>query len=311
MQQQHRQSGPSYHPPADPNIPVASINTLIPRLTSTINDIDSLKALLGNGAQDGTLPSWDVILQRYSLLLGRINALSSSLTTPPPRLPNTSGALNPPPASIPLLSQFLVHPLNPLPDPSAPGSDVSPLAQDTFFQVINTLPLPAAGSSGGEAATASGSEGRSSAPAPGAAKLTSRAGGKSYSKDELRGMSEAELEGLRRRLRGRLERERRRAGAMREEVRRHADEVEWTMRIGEGDDDEDDEEEAGGAGASEKKGKGEKEEDDDDLFGSDEDEPMEETAPAEAAPKAVAKEKEVAWTLDDYKKYLDTGARPS
>lgn len=51
---------PAAHPPTVPAIPQQHIQNLIPRLTTTINDIDSLKALLAHGAQDGTMPEWYV-----------------------------------------------------------------------------------------------------------------------------------------------------------------------------------------------------------------------------------------------------------
>lgn len=48
----------SSHPPIPPRIPLEAINSLIPRLTTTINDIDSFKSLLAAGDADGSMPDW-------------------------------------------------------------------------------------------------------------------------------------------------------------------------------------------------------------------------------------------------------------
>ena len=48
----------AYHVPTVPKIPLNHIQSLIPRLTTTINDIDSFRALLVQGAQDGSMPNW-------------------------------------------------------------------------------------------------------------------------------------------------------------------------------------------------------------------------------------------------------------
>jgi hypothetical protein len=58
------------------------------------------------------------------MLLGRITALSNTI------------AQATRPATTPTLARHLVHPLNPLPE------HANPLAPDTFFQVLNTQPLP-------------------------------------------------------------------------------------------------------------------------------------------------------------------------
>ncbi|KAK4689244.1 hypothetical protein P7C73_g858, partial [Tremellales sp. Uapishka_1] len=138
MQSRPHSSGLSF-PPTPPHIPTQAIQSLIPRLTTTINDIDQFKNLLASGANDGTLPNWDSLLQRYSLLLGRVNALSTYLSQP---LPTPTASVSTPSSQVPALSRYLVHPLNPL-----PAEGISPLAPDTFFQALNTQQLPAVSAS--------------------------------------------------------------------------------------------------------------------------------------------------------------------
>ncbi|WWD20759.1 hypothetical protein CI109_105236 [Kwoniella shandongensis] len=350
MQQVRPPPSETYHPPLAPSIPLSAINTLIPRLTTTINDIDSLKDLLGSGAQDGSLPSWDTLLQRYSLLLGRINALSNYLSPSPSTLPTASSSK--PPPSIPPLSQYLVHPLNPLPTSSSEGEVISPLAPETFFQVINTLPLPLTTSSisseGGAAEAEDGAKGE---------------GGEWHNPDQLRTMDEPTLEILRRGLKSRLERESRKAGVLLEEIGRREEEVDWVMRV-DADDEEDDDEDEGeggqkGAGVEagprggeesavvEQKGvdpaKDEKKDDeddddddnDDDLFGGDDDddEPMlvdndnkekqvdttdtQAVSQSSAIPAATIPASTPAqpspregWKVVDYLQFMDTGREP-
>ncbi|OCF34499.1 hypothetical protein I316_04014 [Kwoniella heveanensis BCC8398] len=267
-----------YHPPLPPHIPLSSINSLIPRLTTTINDIDSLKALIAAGNADGTLPSWDTLLQRYSLLLGRINALTNYLSPPPPGPghPSSTSASAPGAASSsaqPPLDGFLVHPLNPLPDPTsaAAGSveTISPLAAETFFQVINTIPLPSLSDSQDSLLHQSSSDDDQ----PQSSTNTSRPQASStkgywHTADELRRMEERQLDLLKRSLKGRLEKEGLKASAIKKAIRRQEEEVDWTMRIGEDEDeDEEDQEEAAAGGDG-----GEEDDDDDDLFGGDDDE---------------------------------------
>ena len=48
----------SAHPAVSPQIPLQAINSLIPRLTTTINDIDAFKNLLAAGNADGSMPNW-------------------------------------------------------------------------------------------------------------------------------------------------------------------------------------------------------------------------------------------------------------
>lgn len=54
----------------DRSIPLREINSLIPRITSAINDIDTFKALLVNGHPDGSLPNWFVCTRAQRLILG-------------------------------------------------------------------------------------------------------------------------------------------------------------------------------------------------------------------------------------------------
>ncbi|WVQ70791.1 hypothetical protein IAR50_000313 [Cryptococcus sp. DSM 104548] len=272
-------------PPLPPAVPLPAINSLLPRLTTTINDIDALRALLANGAHDSSLPSWDILLQRYSLLLGRINALSNTLTAPPPARAQAGPARQPPPSN-PLLSQYIVHPLNPLPPPDAPDSDISPLAQDAFFQAINTMPLPAPPAVEGKSETAHESF---------------------QTRDQLRAMSDRELEDLRKQLTARIERDGMKGKAVSEEVERRAEEIDWVMRVGQ---DEEDEEE----GEGEKAAEGKKQEDEDDLFGSDEDEPMERASdarPVGASETARKPSPRQDWKVADFVKFMDSGVTES
>jgi hypothetical protein len=54
----------SIQPPIPPRIPQSHVQSLIPRLTTTINDIDSFKTLLAQGSHDGTMPNWYVQLTK-------------------------------------------------------------------------------------------------------------------------------------------------------------------------------------------------------------------------------------------------------
>ncbi|EJT48197.1 hypothetical protein A1Q1_02763 [Trichosporon asahii var. asahii CBS 2479] len=94
-------------------------------------------------------------MKRYGVLLGLIKSLTSyiqstagaaaaassgtvGVTGPNPRIPPRQAPTDPDAkkSTVPTLSQYLVHPLEPMTDPS-------PLAQDAFFQAINTQLLPA------------------------------------------------------------------------------------------------------------------------------------------------------------------------
>ena len=274
----------SIQPPVPPRIPQTNIQSLIPRLTTTINDIDSFRALLANGSHDGTMPNWyvflkvymadirDVTLQRYSVLLGRITALSEYISQPPP---NATGA--PPLAGArPNLESYITHPLNPLPNPDEEGADkISPYASDVYFQVLNTLPIPQL------------SEAQADLLGTGSGWTT---------KDGLRGLGEVELDRLEGRLKARLEREGGRARGLKDEIERKREEVDWLMRV--------DEEEEGEDGS---------------LFGDDEDD-GEGGDKDEAMPDGMGKDKvepvngapnpREGWTIQDYVKFMETGTEP-
>lgn len=47
-----------YIPPTPPAVPINAVQSLIPRLSTAINDIDSLKAQIAAGNADGSMPSW-------------------------------------------------------------------------------------------------------------------------------------------------------------------------------------------------------------------------------------------------------------
>lgn len=94
-------------------------------------------------------------MKRYGVLLGLIKSLTSYIQSTAGAAaavgagtvgvtgPNASIPPRPAPAdpdakksTVPTLAQYLVHPLEPMSDPT-------PLAQETFFQAINTQLLPA------------------------------------------------------------------------------------------------------------------------------------------------------------------------
>lgn len=94
-------------------------------------------------------------MKRYGVLLGLIKSLTSyiqstasaaaaggagtvGVTGPNPTIPPRAAPEDPnaKKSTVPTLSQYLVHPLEPMSDPT-------PLAQETFFQAINTQLLPA------------------------------------------------------------------------------------------------------------------------------------------------------------------------
>ncbi|CAD6572377.1 MAG: hypothetical protein TREMPRED_000512 [Tremellales sp. Tagirdzhanova-0007] len=282
-------SDQSTHPALLPQIPLQAINSLIPRLTTTINDIDAFKSLLAAGNADGSMPNWDAILQRYSLLLGRINALSTYLSQP---TPNPPGVRPPRPSSIstqPALSRFIVHPINVLP------TDVNPLAPDAFFQVINTQPLPAVSSAQ-------------------SALLSSDPW---VPLDRLKKMDETSLEQMKGGLRDRLGREHNKAQALREEIGRREEDLDWGMRIDAG-------EEEGGMGGSDDAEAEVDEAGDEDLFGDDEVQVVGDEMKLDAKvdgdkvdPMTQSKTDgdgvrnvRGGWILKDYVRFMETGRMP-
>lgn len=234
-----------------------------------------------------------MLLQRYSLLLGRINALSATITASPAR-PYVTGYSQRPSPQSPILSHYLVHPLTPLPAPDSAGSEITPLVQDAFFQAINTIPLvaaPADDSIEGMGPNVSSSH--------------------THTQDQLRALSEMDLEDLRRRILLIMERDGTKVKAMKEEIERRAEEVDWAMRVDEaeeGDDYEDDE-----PAAAPTKDKDEIV-DDDDLFGSDDDESMEAVPAVDTASARHSKEQQTSvsratWKVTDFVKLMDTGTQ--
>ncbi|WRT70760.1 uncharacterized protein IL334_007759 [Kwoniella shivajii] len=299
-----------YHAPLPPSIPLSSINTLIPRLTTTINDIDHLRNLIGAGYVDGSLPSWDTLLQRYSLLLGRINALSnyisppSTLTTTTTTTTSSSSSsattttnLAPPPP--PPLSGYLVHPLNPLPSTTNTNTangenEVNPLAFETFFQVINTQLIPSLTNSqestlsNDQTQTQTQTQTQNQHQGSSSAKTTTT---RWHTADELRGMDDRALDILKRSLKDRLNKESIKIDVMKREIDRREEEIDWTMRIDEAEEEDDNDDQDPGEGENQVQGDtggvsqiqdknndhDDDDESDDDLFGGDDDdgdEPM-------------------------------------
>ncbi|WVN89800.1 uncharacterized protein L203_105030 [Cryptococcus depauperatus CBS 7841] len=296
MQYQARPHQELFHPPLPPSIPLPAINTLIPRLSATISDIDALRARLVEGASNGSLPSWDALLQRYSILLGRIIALSATFTTPPTVRHGASGYQQRPSEQMPLLSQYTVHPLNPLPPFEAlEASQISLLAPEAFFQAINTRSIP---------------EALSVDEATQTQEQTSD--GILHTRSQLMAMTDNELEELKKKLQMRLEREGFRGKAVRDEIERRSDEIEWAMRVGE--DDEDEEvpslQEKQTLPSLQKEIESNEDGDDDDLFGSDEDEPMD-SAPTISNKQPPFKEfDKESWKMADYVRFMDQGIQP-
>ncbi|WWC65241.1 uncharacterized protein I303_107858 [Kwoniella dejecticola CBS 10117] len=353
MQGRPSAAGPSnisseYHPSLPPSIPLSSINTLIPRLTTTINDIDHLRNLIGAGYADGTLPSWDTLLQRYSLLLGRINALTNYISPAPntqTQTASSSGSSSKPSiqarshAQSQHLSEYLIHPLNPLPTSAPTNQDaaLSPFAQETFLQAINTQLIP----------TSSAPEGTRSTSTSQSEKASGETHTHTHTIEQLKRLDEGELEGIQRRLKIRLNREGNKIHSIKREIERQKDEIDWTMRIGEDEEEEeeDDEEAEGDNQHVEARDSKERkavavaeddEDDDDDLFGGDgdeeeegegQDEPMIIDVDAEQEPRQSASkdlkqpdtseaskskkdEKKAEWKLEDYIGFMDNGKLP-
>ena len=230
----------------------------------------------------------DTILERYSLLLSRTQALSTFLARPPPQ-PSTPHPTEQP-STDPILSKYLVHSLNPLPEPGTEkGDQVNPIARDIFEWVLSTLPNPALVAAESELLVTDGG---------------GPEGWKSL--DELKGLSDVQLNKLSRELRDRLGRESQRAEVMREEIDRKDGEMDWEMRIL----DDTAEEEGSAAGQKEEKEAAK----DDDLFGEDDivmvDPPDGTSSKKQVAPKAVEKDPQEGWKLADYLAYMDTGRMP-
>lgn len=223
----------------------------------------------------------EVTLQRYSLLLGRITALSKYISQPPPTpAPGQARAPVPPRTTKAALRSYLAHPLNPLPHPGSSSdvnNNVSPFAPDVYFQVLNTLPLPSLS----------------------AAQDDLLSGPEWIDKSALKRMNDTELEGLERRLKDRLKREGERAQSLIEEVDNRAAEVDWTMRVNEeeeGDDgslfggESDGEDPTAGKGKSGEEAGG----------------PT--TNQAKELPQPNPRE---GWTIQDYVKYMESGIAPT
>ena len=206
-------------------------------------------------------------MQRYSLLLGRVNALSTYLSQPLPSTTTTNR-----PSSDPALTRYLVHPLHPLP------TDAGQLAQPTFFEALNTVPIP-------PLSTAS-SDLLSDPPW--------------IPSEQLKRMDEQELQLWKRELNARLERESHRAQAVKMAIERTEEEVDWEMRIGVGSDDEDEENE----GRDEEEGEGHGH-----LFGDEPEVVMKEGGEQEPIKVKVPNPRE-GWMLADYIRYMDTGKKP-
>ncbi|WOO82067.1 uncharacterized protein LOC62_04G005569 [Vanrija pseudolonga] len=287
-----------YVAPTAPHVPIHAVQSLIPRLATTINDIDGLKAQLAAGNADRSMPSWDTLLQRYAILLGRVQSLTSYISQPPVQRGTGAGAVapgavRPPPPPGPgvtgsttpaetasALAHYLVHPLHPLP------SDASPMANDTLLQAINTQLLPSV--SGAQEQLLAPAEGDGEGPHP----------ADFLPLDELNRLDEPALTGRTNKLKNRLARESHRAQAMKREIDTQFEQYDWAMRL----DDAADEGDKGD----------EDDDDDDDLFGGDEDDDGDATmATAKAEAPAPIPNPRAGWTITDYLRLLDTGRGPT
>lgn len=152
----------------------------------------------------------DALLRQYSLLLGRINALSTNLTDLAPIVPPDEPY--DPSAKPASLRQYILTPLNPLP----PNPD--PLVQGTFFESLNTMPLLDV-----QNHTSS---------------LLSSAPWKSA--EELKTMSRPELEGWKGDLERRLKKEETTAEALERFIEETAEEYDWELRVDKVDEDGED-----------------------------------------------------------------------
>ncbi|KAL1412656.1 hypothetical protein Q8F55_000403 [Vanrija albida] len=282
MQQPPRPPGDRYVPPTAPHVPIHAVQSLIPRLATTINDIDGLKAQLAAGNADMSMPSWDALLQRYAILLGRVQSLTSYIAQAPvqrgaaaaprpPPGPGVTGTTSAETASA--LAHYLVHPLNALP------ADAGPMANDTLLQAINTQPLPAV--AGAQDALLAG-EGEAHA---GLLPL-----------DELNKLDEAALARLTGELRTRLARESERAQAIGREIATQYDMYDWALRIDEGEEAKDEDAE---------------DDDDDDLFGGEDDDGDATMGAGKADEPAPLPNPRAGWSVTDYLRLLDTGRPPT
>lgn len=226
--------------------------------------------------------SRDALLQRYALLLTRVQSLTKYISEPPksalptPGPSSRPGALGAPgapgapaPRAEPALAHYLVHPLRALPP------DADALAHDVLFQAINTQPLPSVDTSS------------SADPTQPSASASAATRGM-LGLDALRALDEGALTRVSERLKARLGRESERANAMAREIERRAEEYDWAYRP------DAEEGEKGG------EGEGEGEEDEEDLFGDDEE--MEGKEEEKLAPNPRE-----GWSVGDYLALLDTG----
>ena len=146
----------------------------------------------------------------------------------PPPTPHPSDI----PSQDPLLSQYLVHPLNPL---ASVEQGVNPIAHDIFEWVLSTLPNPALSAS--QAALIS----PANVSVNKETETTGRPATDQWSSlDDLKVMSEAQLARVDKDLRARLSRGSYKAQAIRDEIDAKDQEMDWELRIldetGTGDD---------------------------------------------------------------------------
>ena len=253
----------------------------------------------------------DTLLQRYSMLLGRVQQLSAyiaqeakNVTGPggrplPPGAPGAPGAAaarppGAPPGSSgpgapggqgaiersappPALAHYLVHALRTLP------ADCNPVAPDVLFQVINTMQLPQLEESQKELLADNSAQRGSSSflSLPGQVKL--------HPLEDLRKLDDVALARLTNDMRARLKREKARADVMIKEIQRREEEFDWAFRITEDDEDEEK----------------------DDLFDDDEDDgDVKMKEEQQAAKEEKPPNPREGWKVSDYLRFLDSGKLP-
>jgi hypothetical protein len=158
----------------------------------------------------------DALLRQYTILMGRLSAISQSLSTL-----STDSPVDPSDGPARLASrlptsirQYLLTPLNPLP------GDADPMVQAAFMESLNTMPL-------NDLQLASNA-------------LLEQETGIWKPAAELRKMDEDELTRYRDALRRRLEKEALQAKKLGDLARAGELKDTWKSRIGEGDADEED-----------------------------------------------------------------------
>lgn len=171
-----------------------------------------------------------------------------------------------------------------MPEPNDIGKalmTISPDAVEVFWQGIYTRPIDGLTEArnallSGESSTAGGS--------------SQREGWKSLR--ELQRMNDPDLERLRSGLKAKLERDSLRAKKLQDIIKEKEEEVDWVLRIGEGEEEEEDDlfgDEKGADGGKAEEGEGKT---------------------GEESVKPLGPNPREGWAVDDYLRYMDSGLEP-